>query len=85
MSNAQLETAIEAAWEARDAITPATTGEQRDAVSQFRVADGLLGLGDRAVVDQRGLFAPTCLQVAVQRIVAGIDRAPGKPAVEGGI
>ncbi|THD76629.1 2,3,4,5-tetrahydropyridine-2,6-dicarboxylate N-succinyltransferase [Thalassobius vesicularis] len=32
MSNAQLEAAIEAAWEARDTITPATTGETRDAI-----------------------------------------------------
>ncbi len=32
MSNAQLETAIEAAWEARDTITPATKGEQREAI-----------------------------------------------------
>ncbi|MBE9476912.1 MAG: 2,3,4,5-tetrahydropyridine-2,6-dicarboxylate N-succinyltransferase [Proteobacteria bacterium] len=32
MSNAQLETAIEAAWEARDTITPATTGEVREAI-----------------------------------------------------
>ena len=32
MSNAALETAIEAAWEARDAITPATKGEARDAI-----------------------------------------------------
>lgn len=32
MSNAQLETAIEAAWEARNTITPATTGETRDAI-----------------------------------------------------
>src|SRR6056300_1451218 len=32
MSNAQLETAIEAAWEGRDAITPATTGETREAI-----------------------------------------------------
>ena len=32
MSNAQLETAIEAAWEARDTITPATTGEIREAI-----------------------------------------------------
>ncbi|WP_027257132.1 2,3,4,5-tetrahydropyridine-2,6-dicarboxylate N-succinyltransferase [Leisingera aquimarina] len=32
MSNAQLEAAIEAAWEARDTITPATTGEQREAI-----------------------------------------------------
>ena len=32
MSNAQLETAIEAAWEARDTITSATAGETRDAI-----------------------------------------------------
>ena len=32
MSNAQLEAAIEAAWEARDSITPATTGEAREAI-----------------------------------------------------
>jgi len=32
MFNAQLETAIEAAWEARDTISPATTGEQREAI-----------------------------------------------------
>ncbi|MCV6585680.1 MAG: 2,3,4,5-tetrahydropyridine-2,6-dicarboxylate N-succinyltransferase [Marinibacterium sp.] len=32
MSNAALETAIEAAWEARDSISPATTGETREAI-----------------------------------------------------
>ncbi len=32
MSNAQLEAAIEAAWDARDTISPATTGEQREAI-----------------------------------------------------
>ncbi len=32
MSNADLETAIEAAWEARDTITPETKGETRDAI-----------------------------------------------------
>ena len=32
MSNSQLEPAIEAAWDARDQITPETTGEQRDAI-----------------------------------------------------
>ncbi|MEZ5910937.1 MAG: 2,3,4,5-tetrahydropyridine-2,6-dicarboxylate N-succinyltransferase [Paracoccaceae bacterium] len=32
MSNAALETAIEAAWEARDTITPATRGETREAI-----------------------------------------------------
>jgi len=32
MSNAQLETAIEAAWEARDTVSPATGGETREAI-----------------------------------------------------
>jgi 2,3,4,5-tetrahydropyridine-2,6-dicarboxylate N-succinyltransferase len=32
MSNAALESAIEAAWEGRDSITPATRGEARDAI-----------------------------------------------------
>ena len=32
MSNAQLETAIEAAWNTRNTITSATTGETRDAI-----------------------------------------------------
>ena len=32
MSNSQLETAIESAWEARDEISPATMGETRDAI-----------------------------------------------------
>ncbi len=32
MSNAQLETAIEAAWDSRDQITSATRGEARDAI-----------------------------------------------------
>ncbi len=34
MSNAQLETAIEAAWENRDQITPSTGGETRDAIEE---------------------------------------------------
>ncbi|MFV0243835.1 MAG: 2,3,4,5-tetrahydropyridine-2,6-dicarboxylate N-succinyltransferase [Qingshengfaniella sp.] len=34
MSNAALEAAIETAWEGRDAITPATRGEARDAIEQ---------------------------------------------------
>ncbi|MCF6316019.1 MAG: 2,3,4,5-tetrahydropyridine-2,6-dicarboxylate N-succinyltransferase [Marinosulfonomonas sp.] len=32
MSNAQLESAIETAWDARDTISPATTGEAREAI-----------------------------------------------------
>ncbi|MEM9394054.1 MAG: 2,3,4,5-tetrahydropyridine-2,6-dicarboxylate N-succinyltransferase [Pseudomonadota bacterium] len=41
MSNAQLETAIEAAWESRDTITSATVGETRDAIeSTLAALDG---------------------------------------------
>ncbi len=35
MSNAQLEAAIEAAWETRDTITPGTGGETREAIEEF--------------------------------------------------
>ena len=34
MSNAELERAIEAAWDVRDTITPATTGESREAIER---------------------------------------------------
>ncbi|MCT8331749.1 2,3,4,5-tetrahydropyridine-2,6-dicarboxylate N-succinyltransferase [Albidovulum sediminis] len=34
MSNAQLEAAIESAWDARDTITPATTGSAREAIEE---------------------------------------------------
>ena len=41
MSNAQLESAIESAWDAREAISPATTGETRDAIeSTLAALDG---------------------------------------------
>jgi len=38
MSNTQLETAIEAAWDARDSISPATTGEVREAIEDTLTA-----------------------------------------------
>jgi 2,3,4,5-tetrahydropyridine-2-carboxylate N-succinyltransferase len=38
MSKAQLEIAIEAAWDARDTITPATTGETREAIETTLIA-----------------------------------------------
>ncbi|MEM6932755.1 MAG: 2,3,4,5-tetrahydropyridine-2,6-dicarboxylate N-succinyltransferase, partial [Pseudomonadota bacterium] len=41
MSQADLETVIEAAWDARDTITPSTTGESREAV------EGVLELMDK--------------------------------------
>jgi 2,3,4,5-tetrahydropyridine-2-carboxylate N-succinyltransferase len=49
MSTAALETAIEAAWEARDQITPATTGETRDAIEATLTAldSGSLRVAER--------------------------------------
>ena len=51
MSNTALEAAIEAAWEARDSITPATKGEARDAVEATLAA---LGAGTLRVAEKRG-------------------------------
>lgn len=50
MSNAQLETAIEAAWEARDGISPATTGETREAIEDTLAA---LDTGKLRVAERR--------------------------------
>ncbi len=49
ISNAALETAIEAAWEARDTITPATKGETREAIEDTLTAldSGKLRVAER--------------------------------------
>ncbi len=51
MSNAQLEAVIEAAWEARDEISPQTTGETREAIEA--TLDALDG-GHLRVAEKRG-------------------------------
>ena len=49
MSNAQLETAINAAWEARDQISPSTGGETREAIEETLTAldSGRLRVAER--------------------------------------
>ena len=49
MSNAQLEATIEAAWDARDTITPATQGDTRDAIEATLAAldSGTLRVAER--------------------------------------
>ena len=49
MSNAELETAIEAAWDIRDTITPATGGRTREAIEETLDAldSGLLRVAER--------------------------------------
>ena len=51
MSNVQLEAAIESAWDARDTISPATTGEQREAIEDTLAAldGGKLRVAERQV------------------------------------
>ena len=51
MSNAALEAAIEAAWDARDTITPATKGETREAIEDTLNA---LDSGTLRVAEKRG-------------------------------
>jgi len=51
MTHAALEAAIEAAWEARDALTPATRGEARDAIEATLEA---LGAGTLRVAERQG-------------------------------
>ena len=51
MSYAALEAAIEAAWEARDSISPATKGETRDAIEATLTA---LDSGSLRVAEKRG-------------------------------
>ncbi|NIY79220.1 2,3,4,5-tetrahydropyridine-2,6-dicarboxylate N-succinyltransferase [Celeribacter sp. HF31] len=51
MSNAQLEAAIEAAWDARDTITPATGGETREAIEATLNA---LDKGELRVAEKQG-------------------------------
>ncbi len=51
MTHAALATAIDAAWEARDAITPATKGEVRDAIEATLEA---LDIGSLRVAEKQG-------------------------------
>jgi len=51
MSNAQLESAIESAWDARDTISSATSGDQRDAIEDTLAA---LDSGKLRVAERQG-------------------------------
>ena len=65
-----------------DAEALQNAGKLRDLVAQFAVGVLADGVGDRAVIDQRGLIGATALYVAVQGVVAGVDDATGEPPIE---
>ena len=67
-------------------------GKGRHVVEQFAIADLALGGGDRAVVDDRRLLGAAALNMAVERVVAGVALRACEPApvdtligIEGGV
>jgi len=81
MSNAQLETAIEAAWEARDTISPASVGEAREAIEDTLNA---LDSGKLRVAEPRENGAWHVNQWAKKAVLLGfrikdMDQHPGSP------
>ena len=52
---------------------------------QFCVGDLAFGIGDGAVIDDRHLIAAPVFNVAVDRVIAGIDLCVCEPAIERGL
>ena len=65
-----------------DAEPAQRAGEPRCLVEEFAVGVGALRAGHRRVVDQRKLVAAPALDMAVQRVGAGVQLGVGEPAVE---
>ena len=60
--------------------------EQLHFRQQAAVGEGLLGVGDGGIVDQRRLLAAPAFDVAVERVVAGVAGGAGEPAaVDAGV
>ena len=84
MGNEHLETAIEAAWEARDGISPSTTGETRDAIEQTLAA---LDSGALRVAEKQGDGRWHVNQWAKKAVLLGFrlkDMAPQTGGAQGG-
>jgi len=81
IDRAQFETAIEAAWEARDTITPQTTGEMRDAIEDtLNALDG----GDLRVAERQEDGSWHVNQWAKKAVLLGfrlkdMEQQPGSP------
>src|SRR5690606_41451207 len=74
----------------RATLSPYTTlfrshpGKACDLLQQLVVAVALLDAKHRRVVNQRGAAPASCLNMAVQRVVANIEHPIGIPGVDGG-
>lgn len=80
MSNAALEAAIEAAWEIRDTLTPASKGEARDAIEATLEA---LDKGDLRVAEKQADGAWHVNQWAKKAVILGF-RLKDMEAMTGG-
>ncbi len=84
MSNAQLETVVEAAWEARDTITPSTSGETREAIEDTLNA---LDSGTLRVAEKQPDGSWHVNQWAKKAVLLGFlinDMAPQEGGPQGG-
>ena len=57
----------------------------RDSITQFRKRKSLSGLCHRGVINKRRAVAVALINMQVQRVVAGVEFAAGKPSVIRGI
>ena len=57
-----------------------STGKQRYLITQFTVGVGGFGVGNRGIVDQRGLFTSTLFHVIVETQITGVQLPVGIPA-----
>ena len=69
-----------------DAEVAQDGAEQLHLGQHAAVSEGLLGVGDGRIVDQRRLVVAAGEAVAVERVVTGVDHAAGEPAaVDAGV
>ena len=57
--------------------------EDGDLVAELRIREGAADAEHRGVVDEGRLIAPAGVDVAVERVVAGVQARPREPAVQG--
>ncbi len=65
-----------------DALSRDHPGDARHLVAQLAIGEGLLGVGEWRIVDQRRLLRAATLHVPVERVVAGVEFAALEPTIE---
>ena len=65
-----------------DAQAGQRSGKYGYLVAQFAISKGFNRVGDRAIVDQRGLIATALFNVQVEGVVTRVYLAAGEPAIK---